>query len=179
MVFLPGIYYATHIKWTGDLGNKNRVEGPASAIGDGSVKGTYVLIVEAPGDSLRLFLKGEGYGPAFPVKTHLGTFASKGLIKSWNSFLGPPVRNSTFKLIDRYSEQEDERVRVVRQSGASQTDFSMSFVLAQERDYQSGKKGRYLIQNNEAQNGFPADLNDTGIFAWMYFARVTPGIVRW
>lgn len=179
LVFLPGTYAATHIKWTGDLGNNDRIEGSTAPLGDDSIKGTYVPLVETVGDSLQLSIKGEGNGPSFLVATPLGRFASKGLITSWNSSLGPPVRYSTFKLTDKYTDESNERVRVQRLSAAQQTNYVMSFVLAQERNHVTSKKGRYLIQHKEAQFGLPADLNDTGIFGWMEFSRVTPGIVRW
>lgn len=174
MVYLPGSYSATYISWLGAYSPK--VEGsPYDAIPNpATILGNYTLTVEpsVSPDSLQLFISGGGHGPTFTSRASLGRFKPTPIVmtSSVPSSNGPQT-TSSFKLLDRHTKLDDDRVTGTRVAYSDKTVFGIRLTVVQVLDPKEQDYLQYIPQFSKGL-AFPREI---GSFT---FALVSPGIIK-
>ena len=174
MVYLPGSYSATYISWLGSYSPK--VEGnPYDAIPNSTIiSGNYTLTVEqsASLDSLQLFISGGGHGLVFTTRTSLGRFKPTPLITTSTvpSSSGQQT-TSSFKLLDRHTRLNDDRVTGTRVAYSDRTVFGIRLTVVQVLDPTEPDYLQYIPQFSKGL-AFPREI---GSFT---FALRSPGIIK-
>ncbi len=174
MVYLPGSYSATYISWLGAYSPK--VEGnPNDDVSNPAIiLGNYTLTVErsASPDSLQLFISGSGHGPTFTTRTLLGRFKPTPLVTtSTVSSSSGQQTTSSFKLLDRHTRSNDDRVTGTRGTYSYKTVFGIRLTVVQVLDPKEPDYLQYIPQFSKGL-AFPREI---GSFT---FALRSPGIVR-